>query len=65
MVSIRAPARGATSRPANRIPQHVVSIRAPARGATYSPTVRSMTPQFQSAPPHGGRRWYRRVGRTR
>ena len=59
-VSIRAPARGATKDlvAATAAPHcRVVSIRAPARGATCPASARRAAgEQFQSAPPHGGRR---------
>ncbi len=56
LVSIRAPARGATPcrRYAGRGPD--VSIRAPARGATCRSGADHRSGLFRSAPPHGGRR---------
>ena len=56
-VSIRAPARGATSVPAHvGRPVAAVSIRAPARGATpYGAMAIGGAAGFQSAPPRGGR----------
>ncbi len=54
-VSIRAPARGATSRYAHRRGPRRVSIRAPARGATSDSPNRAIEAVFRSAPPHGGR----------
>ena len=62
LVSIRAPARGATIACArDRFTLgHRVSIRAPARGATRGDDRSAVRVQgewkFQSAPPHGGRR---------
>ena len=60
IVSIRAPARGATARlmESHQVYGLGVSIRAPARGATNRDrwtTCRTLL-TFQSAPPHGGRR---------
>src|SRR5690606_30029358 len=56
MVSIHAPARGATGAALHMVRVDVVSIHAPARGATTSSTA-GVPPgvEFQSTPPHGGR----------
>jgi len=56
-VSIHAPAWGATAHGARRWELPAVSIHAPAWGATSPAAIKSSTPdQFQSTPPHGGRR---------
>ena len=54
-VSIRAPARGATSCRGCGLIEACVSIRAPARGATSSRALSIRSSRFQSAPPRGGR----------
>ena len=56
MVSIRAPAKGATSSGAGSRPSRGVSIRAPAKGATLRSQSDSLHAWgFQSAPPRRGR----------
>ena len=55
VVSIRAPARGATADDNRYVTEMIVSIRAPARGATWEAGVNDVSHEFQSAPPHGGR----------
>ena len=55
IVSIHAPARGATSPTPPRPCRPLVSIHAPARGATKSIKLTAFSQQFQSTPPHGGR----------
>ena len=55
MVSIHAPARGATLRfPTSKLFDKV-SIHAPARGATFNPISLNADALFQSTPPRGGR----------
>ena len=55
LVSIRAPARGATQREALRVRRVFVSIRAPARGATWLPPLRqSLRSCFNPRPRTGG-----------
>ena len=54
-ISIRAPARGATSRVVCHIHVLTISIRAPARGATGALGHTNSHPKFQFAPPRGGR----------
>ena len=39
VISIRAPARGATDADPNNLPSDTISIRAPARGATFGVSV--------------------------
>ena len=55
VVSIRAPARGATAARIHGWDVFPVSIRAPARGATTECGLCYQDDLFQSAPPHGGR----------
>ena len=55
MVSIRAPARGATAPTVSSGSKGIVSIRAPARGATEISGQGIAETLFQSAPPRGGR----------
>ena len=54
-ISIRAPARGATSGNLREIIKIIISIRAPARGATGSNLILSKKLIFQSALPRGER----------
>ncbi len=56
MVSIHAPARGATKRSDDHLASLTVSIHAPARGATLSRGERAGEQGFQSTLPHGERR---------
>ena len=57
LVSIHAPARGATREmELYRQDFTEVSIHAPARGATHLEAGAAVGMQFQSTPPHGGRR---------
>ncbi len=56
IISIRAPARGATLFPDHGTVGHPISIRAPARGATSEIIDYTEINQFQFAPPRGGRR---------
>ena len=60
LISIRAPARGATLLAADREPQDGISIRAPARGATQTALKFFSTNLFQSALPRG-ERLYRKI----
>ena len=55
LVSIHAPARGATSLSGDAERLTGVSIHAPARGATDGQCPPLAAAQFQSTPPHGGR----------
>ena len=55
LVSIRAPAWGATDLAGPLILGWIVSIRAPAWGATPRPVQQAKPWPFQSAPPRGGR----------
>ncbi len=55
MVSIHAPARGATAMLAEIGGHGGVSIHAPARGATKVTAKRFTSLEFQSTPPRGGR----------
>ena len=56
IVSIHAPARGATGLACPASPCEQVSIHAPARGATITPArVRALLGTFQSTPPRAGR----------
>ena len=57
MVSIHAPARRATKSGRSHGPYGPVSIHAPARRATRRPLRPGGFGEFQSTPPHGGRRW--------
>ena len=54
-ISIRAPARGATSCGLASIKAHRISIRAPARGATVNVSIPLSPHLFQSALPRGER----------
>ncbi len=56
-VSIHAPAWGATQVASNMGTDHTVSIHAPAWGATLEEKNHFGLYQFQSTPPHGGRRF--------
>ena len=53
-ISIRAPARGATSNATLNGINGIISIRAPARGATAAPAPSRPTPNFNSRPREGG-----------
>ena len=55
LVSIHAPARGATAQPFNARPRRGVSIHAPARGATRTGWRPRLNGLFQSTHPHGVR----------
>ena len=55
LVSIRAPAGGATANPRSFARTSLVSIRAPAGGATCLSQCGCWRAKFQSAPPQGGR----------
>jgi len=55
VVSIHAPARGATSSVVVMRRPRAVSIHAPARGATSSDKTHSAGTVFRSTPPRGGR----------
>ena len=64
IVSIRAPARGATLPERPPLPALPVSIRAPARGATLIGAPMTISTRFQFALPRGERRWpYTRFAR--
>ncbi len=60
MVSIHAPAWGATPVPSWSAVGHVVSIHAPAWGATNASRPPSCRHMFQSTPPRGGRQVFLR-----
>ena len=55
IVSIHAPAWGATKPKGATFQKDYVSIHAPAWGATVRVKVADSTLKFQSTPPHGGR----------
>ena len=55
IISIRAPARGATKPSTSRKPFRTISIRAPARGATVNVSIPLSPHLFQSALPRGER----------
>ena len=55
-ISIRAPARGATSCRYVSVAKLIISIRAPARGATQISFACALFDRFQSALPRGERR---------
>ena len=60
LVSIHAPARGATCRRSNYWSRAYVSIHAPARGATMIAKIFTDNIMFQSTRPRGARRYHSR-----
>ena len=56
MISIHAPARGATTYKLDHISNHGISIHAPARGATIQKQNKHLKLKFQSTLPRGERR---------
>jgi len=59
MVSIHAPARGATQYGKLAMTTSVVSIHAPARGATEFEAIKRVSKWFQSTRPRGARQGIR------
>ena len=55
IISIHAPARGATLPFKRLVKDRVISIHAPARGATLWGFLKLVLSSFQSTPPRGGR----------